>query len=298
MQPPQRTSQKLITIGMTTCNRARFLSQSIEYFLCQTHQNIELLILDDNSSDDTLAVCRAYAAKDSRIRYIRNDHNQGYRTNVGRLINEAKGEYFLWAHDDDWWHPAFLEHLVEALDNNPEYGVAMSWFGEHHSETYDPHAKEKFWMHDYTDKNHFFVCRDMIRAKINPIFIVGLFRTSLIKRLMLRSFPPSKEDTWIWLAEAALTTRFYSVPLMLTSKYRQQVPQPIRHAFVGEYLAEPFPFTKNTFVTLWWIFTSSNVSFYRKPLILQPWAELAWKCKRKMAREIIAYPKRFFSVNK
>lgn len=290
--------QKRLTVGMTTCNRARFLSQSIEYFLNQTYQHIEFLILDDASSDETENICRAYAKKDSRIRYIRNDHNQGYRTNVVKLVNEASGDYFLWAHDDDWWHPTFLQQLATALDENPTYGVTMSWFGEHHDKTYDPDAKEKFWMHDYTDKSHFFVCREMIRAKINPIFIVGLFRTPLMKRLMRRSFPPSKEDTWIWLAEAALATRFYSVPKMLTSKYRQQVPQPIRHAFVGEYLAQPLPFTKNAFVTLWWILSSLNIPLYRKSLIFQPWGELMWKCKRKMAREIILYSRRIFASRK
>ncbi len=278
--------KNLVSIGMTTCNRAQFLPQTIECFLSQTYRHFELVICDDASHDNTQAICEAYATKDQRIRYIRNETNQGYINNIGLLVSEAKGSYFLWAHDDDWWDPLFIEHLVSALDTHEGYNVAMCGFRDHHSIIYDPNEKAKPWTHDYTNKSHYYVYREMLRAKMNPIFAVGLFRTEYIKRLMRRSFPKAKEDTWIWLGEVALSTKFYSVPEVLTSKYRQPVIQRIRHGFVGDYYAEPFPFTKNCIVTLIWLISSPNIPLWRKPLIFIPWFELCWKCKRKMAREI------------
>ena len=282
----QSTQKKLVTLGLTTCNRAQFLPQTIECFLSQTYPHFELVICDDASRDDTKAVCVAYAKKDSRIRYVRNEKNQGYIKNLGFLVAHAAGDYFLWAHDDDWWDRTFLEKLVAALDTHEEYDVAMCDFRDHHSVIYDPNEKAKQWTHRYTDKSHYYVYRQMLRAPMNPIFAMGLFRTDYIKRLMRRSFPKAKEDTWIWLGEIALSTKLYSVPEVLTSKYRQPVIQRVRHGFVGDYYAEPFPFAKNALVTLTWLMSSPNIPIWRKPLIIIPWLELCWKCKRKITREI------------
>lgn len=288
--------EKLITVGMTTHNRARFLPQVFVCFLNQTYGNFELVVLDDASSDATEQVCRMWEQKDSRIHYIRSKENQGYRKNLGRLVREAKGDYFLWAHDDDWWAPTFLEKLADAISKHPEHGVAMSWFREHHSEIYDPNEQAKSWTHDYTDKSYFFVCGEiMLRAKMNPVFIVGLFRTPFLKRLMARSFPYAKEDTCILLMEMALTTHFCSVPEVLTSKYRQPGGhRRIRHASVDEFFVEPFPYTQNTFMTLWWLLGSPHVPLHRKFMIIPLWSKLLWKYKRKIIREVASWTARLF----
>ncbi len=91
--------KSLVSVVMGTYNRADKISRAIENILSQTYQRFELLIIDDGSEDDTESVVKRRT--DSRIRYIRNDHNLGPAgtRNVG--IKNAKGEYIVINDDDD-----------------------------------------------------------------------------------------------------------------------------------------------------------------------------------------------------
>ncbi|MCW2941163.1 MAG: hypothetical protein JWN00_4148 [Actinomycetia bacterium] len=108
-------SESLVSIGIPTRNGAERLGKAIKSVLAQDHQDIELVISDNASTDDTEEYCRALAETDSRIRYHRQPENIGVLNNfieVGRL---AKGTFFRWMSDDDWIEPICLSQSLQAF---------------------------------------------------------------------------------------------------------------------------------------------------------------------------------------
>ncbi|MFA5300915.1 MAG: glycosyltransferase family 2 protein, partial [Lutibacter sp.] len=77
------------------------------------------IISDNASTDGTEAICREYAVCDSRIRYVRQSENRGACYNFQFVLDEAKGEYFMWAAYDDYWEKYFLDdalHLINSIN--------------------------------------------------------------------------------------------------------------------------------------------------------------------------------------
>ena len=111
--------QLRVSIGLPVRNGERFIEQALESLLAQTFQNFELIISDNGSTDKTEKICRAYAAKDRRIRYYHNEQNLGLARNYNRVFELSSGEYFKWAAHDDLHSPDFLLKCVEILDRDP-----------------------------------------------------------------------------------------------------------------------------------------------------------------------------------
>lgn len=116
----------LLSIGMPVFNDKAFLPAALDSLLNQSFRNFELIISDDQSSDGSADICQQYAVRDSRIRYIRQSKNIGISVNMKFLLNEAKGKYFMWAANDDYWHPDFIQELVTGLEENPNRIAAFS----------------------------------------------------------------------------------------------------------------------------------------------------------------------------
>ena len=116
----------LVSVVMPVYNTARFLPDAIESILHQTHKRIELLIIDDGSTDDSWCVIAAYAEKDSRIVAIRNEVNLGVvrARNIG--VERAQGTYVAQMDSDDIALPERISRQVAFLEGNPEYGACGS----------------------------------------------------------------------------------------------------------------------------------------------------------------------------
>lgn len=105
-----------VSIGLPVFNGAEFLRRAIESILGQDYRDIELIISDNASTDDTAPICREAAGRDPRVRYHRNDRNIGAAGNYNKVFELARGEYFKWAAHDDECHPAMIGRCVEFLD--------------------------------------------------------------------------------------------------------------------------------------------------------------------------------------
>jgi glycosyltransferase involved in cell wall biosynthesis len=114
----------LVSIGLITYNRADIIHLAIEQLLGQTYRNIELIISDNASTDNTQEVCARYIRTDRRVRYFRQKENIGMYGNFNFVLEQAKGVYFLWATDDDEWHPHFIQTLVSLHQTHPSAVVA------------------------------------------------------------------------------------------------------------------------------------------------------------------------------
>jgi glycosyltransferase involved in cell wall biosynthesis len=104
-----------VSVLLPAYNAARFVDQTIESVRAQTHADWEIVAVDDASSDDTLEILRAWAARDQRIRVFRNEANRGMTGNWNRCLSEARHELILKLDADDVLQPRALETLVAAM---------------------------------------------------------------------------------------------------------------------------------------------------------------------------------------
>jgi glycosyltransferase involved in cell wall biosynthesis len=119
-------SHPRVSIGVPVFNGERFLAETLDSLLSQTFSDFEIVISDNASTDRTQDICRAYAARDPRVRYYRSDTNRGAAWNHNRVFDLARGEYFKWNSADDLCAPEFLVRCVAALDQDPAAVMAIS----------------------------------------------------------------------------------------------------------------------------------------------------------------------------
>lgn len=104
-----QSDKPLVSVVMPAYNAARFLRQAVDSVLTQTYSNLELIIVDDCSTDDTLQIMQEYAARDSRVRVIAGEENQGVARVRNRGIQAARGAYIALLDSDDVWVETKLE---------------------------------------------------------------------------------------------------------------------------------------------------------------------------------------------
>ena len=112
-----------VSIALPVYNGDNYLEEAIESILAQTFTDFELLLCDNASTDRTEEICRKFASKDKRVRYIRHKENIGSGPNFRFAYDHAVGEYFKWSAHDDTIAPGFLQACVDALDNHPEISL-------------------------------------------------------------------------------------------------------------------------------------------------------------------------------
>jgi|WetSurMetagenome_2_1015567.scaffolds.fasta_scaffold20984_2 glycosyltransferase involved in cell wall biosynthesis len=115
-----------ISIGLPVFNGEQFLEQAINSILAQTLTDFELIISDNASTDRTSDICRDCQARDSRIRYHRNETNIGGGNNYNLTFRMSRGRYFSFAAHDDIYAPQFLEKCVEILDKDSSVVLSQS----------------------------------------------------------------------------------------------------------------------------------------------------------------------------
>jgi glycosyltransferase involved in cell wall biosynthesis len=126
MPLPEKRVPRL-SVGLPVYNGEDYVAQSLEALLGQTHEDFELIVSDNGSTDGTGEICRNYAKQDSRIRYIRQPRNIGLAPNHNFVFHQSRGELFKWAAADDLYGRDLLQRCVEALDEHPEVVLAHSY---------------------------------------------------------------------------------------------------------------------------------------------------------------------------
>ena len=115
----------LVTIGLPVYNGARFLAACLDSIRAQTYANLEIIIADNASTDESVAICERHAGLDARMRVIRSARNQGSAWNHNRVVSTARGEYFKWCGADDVMAPRLVEACVNALEVRREAVLAF-----------------------------------------------------------------------------------------------------------------------------------------------------------------------------
>jgi glycosyltransferase involved in cell wall biosynthesis len=122
----EAADKALVSIVLPTYNRARVLPYAIRSVLDQTYRSLELIIVDDNSSDGTRNVVDSFS--DERIRYMRNEPNLKLPRALNRGFGAAKGAYLTWTSDDNIYADTAIERMVEALQTKDGEFVYADYF--------------------------------------------------------------------------------------------------------------------------------------------------------------------------
>ena len=116
----------LVSIGIPVYNSESFIGPCIKSLLEQTYDNFELIISDNGSTDNTASICREYANQDGRIKFLPQGKNIGVIYNFNFVLQQSKGEFFMWAAADDIHLPEFIEKNVEVLQKFSNVVTSMS----------------------------------------------------------------------------------------------------------------------------------------------------------------------------
>lgn len=115
-----QVSSPLISVLMTAFNREEYIAEAIESVLVSTYSNFELIIVDDCSADNTLAIARSYADKDLRVSIYSNEQNLGDYPNRNKAATYAQGKYLKYVDSDDKICPFGLQVMLDAMERFPE----------------------------------------------------------------------------------------------------------------------------------------------------------------------------------
>jgi len=206
-----RESEPLVTIGVPVYNGARFLSQALDSLLGQSTSHLELLISDNASTDDTEAICRAYAAKDARVRYFRQPINVGAPQNWTFVAKQARGKYFKWASGNDFCAPDMVEKCVAVMEADP--GVVLCYgktcLIDEETGRRDEYARDIPVMEDLPHERFRTVYRTLSLNNAQ----CGLIRADALRRT--RYDRPYPGGDVVLMAELALQGRFVLLPDVL-----------------------------------------------------------------------------------
>ncbi|HNB24387.1 MAG TPA: glycosyltransferase family 2 protein, partial [Candidatus Melainabacteria bacterium] len=116
----------LVSVCLPVWNGAKFIESAISSVLIQTHNDIELIVIDDCSSDDTAAIVRRLAAKDKRIRFYQNEFRLGLFENYNKCMSLAKGKYIKPFAQDDILDSRIIEKLVKLIQSDSNTALACA----------------------------------------------------------------------------------------------------------------------------------------------------------------------------
>ena len=116
-----------VTIGLPVYNGERYLRTSLDGLLAQSFSDFELIISDNASTDGTAEICREYAERDERVRYVRQSTNIGAGPNHNILPPMARAPYFKWASHDDVYDSELLRKCMEVFRTHPEATLVHCW---------------------------------------------------------------------------------------------------------------------------------------------------------------------------
>ena len=119
------TEFPLVSILVANFNNGRFITETLDSAVGQTYPNIEIVIVDDGSTDDSISVVKEYMAShgDVRFRFFKNDDNKGCGRIKRQCVEYSEGEFFTFLDPEDTIVPEAVETLMKEHVGHPEYGV-------------------------------------------------------------------------------------------------------------------------------------------------------------------------------
>ena len=105
-----------VSIIVPVYNVEQYIGECLDSILKQTYDNLEVILVEDCSTDNTLSLCQRYAKTDARIKLLRNEKNAGVSFSRNRALEVATGDYIGMIDSDDWIEADYIERMVTALE--------------------------------------------------------------------------------------------------------------------------------------------------------------------------------------
>lgn len=215
----------LVSVCMTTYNHEAYLAQAIESILAQqTSFDVELVLGEDCSTDQTGTICRAYAAQHpDRVRLVTSESNVGWRANYRRTFDACRGRYVAYCDGDDWWtNPHKLQRQVDAMEADPGCGMCFTRADNYYQATgcFEPDHE----VH-YTDFYH-------LLCTLTICNCTTLARRELIQQYYDQVHPDEHPEwmtddapMWLWFS---VRSRICYMPFV--SAAHRRLPQSVSHS--------------------------------------------------------------------
>ncbi|GHT82970.1 glycosyl transferase [Actinomycetota bacterium] len=137
------TNAGLVSIIVPVFNAEKYLKRTVESILCQTYQEIEVILINDGSTDKSRSICLELENSYKRVVFI-DQENAGIASAQNAGLLAATGEYITFCDNDDLYSPIYVERLVQILEDNEADMSTCRWFNIGESEAsmiYDEHCK-------------------------------------------------------------------------------------------------------------------------------------------------------------
>jgi glycosyltransferase involved in cell wall biosynthesis len=215
-----RNGAPALSVGLAVRNDPQGVRRCIESVLTQDFTDLELVICDNASDDDTVGTLQEYAREDRRVKVAVNPVNIGSHENMNRVLQASSGTLFRWISADDWLEPHALSVGVRALENDPDAVGVTSGFTIHTpgvAPRYERYPGEFPSSRDASRRFErmlwFFHAGD---AKYDPIY--GIYR----REQLMRSgrIRPSERADWLLGAELALIGPIIHIDDLLANRTR------------------------------------------------------------------------------
>ena len=205
-----------VSIILTSYNYEKYIKDAVNSILNQTISDWELIIVDDNSTDNSLDIIMEFVNIDSRIQVIRNCENLGLKNSIQTGILAATGEWIAFLESDDLWEKKYLEKKLEIADEYPNVGFIyndVKFFGSQ-----SMIAEKKYFSIVNKNNNKKFP-QDMFFdfGYENPVLTMS---SVMIKKQFLENInfntPIDKLLDWYLYIQIAQKTNFYYIKEQLT----------------------------------------------------------------------------------
>jgi glycosyltransferase involved in cell wall biosynthesis len=173
-----KSQNTTISIGMPVHNGGDHLYEALKSIVSQTYKNLEIIISDDNSDDDSREIIESFKKKDKRIKVFYQKQNLGSLPNFNFVLKKASGSYFMWAAQDDVRDARCVEKLYDLMTEHPDAVLSVSNYKNRYKKTTYFVYPETPYDNDssHLDSLIFFI------KTYNIPFFYGLYKTDVLKK--------------------------------------------------------------------------------------------------------------------
>ncbi|MFT4304482.1 MAG: glycosyltransferase family 2 protein [Candidatus Woesearchaeota archaeon] len=224
-----KNNEDLISIILPSYNYEKYIKQTIKSVLRQSYTNLELIIIDDASTDNSVSIIKKIQNKNNKIKLIENKKNIGLLQSYKKALKKTKGKFVAFIDADDYWHPKNLEYKLSILKNKKEIALVYSNYSENEKEIEKKLSLNKIPFYLFKKNNSYF-----FSIKIFSFSLI-LTRKEFLKKIDF-SLPKkydSGTDWWIY-SQLSKEGPFAKIPLKLVFK-RKHNQQYSKRGFLENY---------------------------------------------------------------
>lgn len=200
------TIQPLVSIALCTYNGAAYIKQQLDSITDQTYTNLEIIICDDESVDDTIKIIEEYRAKEPRIKFFRNDKNIGYNKNFEKAFTLCSGDYIAISDQDDVWEKEKIELMMKNWPADSSFVYSLS--GNFMNDDFSGRTEAPKVRYTAIDDLHKLVFNSPVHGH------ACMFKKELLQLCL--PFPPDIYYDWWMSMHAAAAGTIGCIPLTLT----------------------------------------------------------------------------------